>query len=68
MGIRKVEDIPSAVKKLLEKVNLPFDFKSYRITEADFPDIIAESRSNSMSKNPREVSDEDLREILKLVI
>ena len=68
IGIRNVENLPSAVKKLLEKVNLPLDFKSYRITEADFPDIIAESRSNSMSKNPREVSDEDLREILKLII
>lgn len=68
MGTRKVEDIPSSIKKLLEKVNLPLDFKSYRITEADFPDIIAESRSNSMSKNPRELSDEDLRGILKLII
>ncbi|GAH22389.1 unnamed protein product, partial [marine sediment metagenome] len=37
MGIRKVGEIPSSIKKLLEKVNLPLDFRSYRISEADFP-------------------------------
>ncbi len=68
IGIENVEDLPSSIKKLLKKVNLPLDFKSYRINETDFAGIIAESKSNSMSKNPREVSDEDLREILKLVI
>jgi len=64
-GTEKVEDLPSTIKGLLEKVDLPLNFKSYGITEADFPGIIADSRSSSMSKNPRNLSDEELREILR---
>jgi len=68
IGIERIEDLPSAIKRFLEKINLPLDFRDYGISEADFPVIIAESRSSSMSKNPREISDEDLREILRWVI
>lgn len=68
IGIERVEDLPSAIKRFLEKINLSLDFKDYGISETDFPIIIAESRSSSMSKNPREVSDEDLREILRWVV
>lgn len=64
-GTEKVENLPSIIKGFLEKIDLPLDFRSYGITEADFPRIIAESRSSSMSKNPRKLSDEDLREILR---
>lgn len=67
IGVEKVEDLPSVIKKFLEKVNLPLDFKSYGVSQADFSSIIAECRSSSMGKNPRQLSDEDLREILELV-
>jgi len=68
IGIEKAEDLPSAIKRFLEKINLPLDFRGYGISEADLSIVIAESRSSSMSKNPREISDEDLREILRWVI
>lgn len=67
IGVEKVGDLPSVIKKFLEKVNLPLDFKGYGISRADFSTIIAECRSSSMGKNPRQLSDEDLREILELV-
>ncbi len=68
IGVERVEDLPRAIKRFLERIGLPLNFREYGITEADFPGIIAESRSSSMSKNPREVSDEDLKEILKGVV
>jgi alcohol dehydrogenase class IV len=67
IGVERAEDLPYAIKRFIERIRLPLNFKPYGITEADFPGIIAESRSSSMSKNPRAVSDEDLREILKWV-
>jgi len=68
IGVKRVEDLPNAIKRFLERIGLPLNFRPYGITEAHFPSIIAESRSSSMSKNPREASDEDLREILKWTI
>lgn len=68
IGVEKIENLPYAIKRFLEQIGLPLNFREYGITEAHFSSIIAESRSSSMSKNPRQVSDEDLRKILKWTI
>ena len=68
IGVERVEDLPYAIKRFLERIGLPLNFKEYGITEDHFSSIIPNSRSSSMSKNPRPVSDEDLREILKWVV
>lgn len=68
IGVEKTENLPCIMKKFLQRIGIPLDFRDYEITETDFSTIIAESRSSSMSKNPRQVSDEDLREILRRVI
>ncbi|MFQ6066436.1 MAG: iron-containing alcohol dehydrogenase family protein [bacterium] len=68
IGVDRAEDLPYGIKRFLERIGLPLSFKDYGITEDHFSSIIANSRSSSMSKNPRKVSDEDLREILKWVV
>lgn len=68
IGVEKTENLPCIMKKFLQQIGIPLDFRDYEITETDFSTIIAESRSSSMSKNPRQASDEDLREILRRVI
>jgi len=68
IGVEKTENLPCIMKKFLQRIGIPLDFRDYEITETDFSTIIAESRSSSMSKNPRQVSDEDLRKILRRVI
>jgi len=68
IGVEKTENLPCIMKKFLQRIGIPLNFRDYEITETDFSTIIAESRSSSMSKNPRQVSDEDLREILRRVI
>jgi len=68
IGVEKTENLPCIIKKFLQRIGIPLDLRDYKITETDFSTIIAESRSNSMSKNPRQVSDGDLREILRRVI
>ncbi len=68
IGVEKTENLPCIMKKFLQRIGIPLDFRDYEITETDFSTIIAESRSSSMSKNPRQASDEDLREILRRVI
>ncbi len=68
IGVEKTENLPCIMKKFLQRIGIPLDFRDYEITETDFSTIIAESRSSSMSKNPRQASNEDLREILRRVI
>ncbi|TET10194.1 iron-containing alcohol dehydrogenase [Candidatus Aerophobetes bacterium] len=68
IGVEKTENLPCIMKKFLQQIGIPLDFRDYEITETDFSTIIAESRSSSMSKNPRQASDEDLREILRRII
>jgi alcohol dehydrogenase class IV len=68
IGVDRVEDLPYGIKRFLERIGLPLNFRPYGITKAHFSSIIADSRSSSMSKNPRQMSDEDLREILKWVV
>jgi len=68
MMVKKAEDAITAIKELLERVNIPPTLRQYDISEVDFPAIITKSRGSSMNKNPREANDEDLRKILKKVI
>lgn len=56
-----------AVQALLARLGLPATLRDYGLAEADWSLILAESRSSSMQKNPREASDEDLTEILRRV-
>jgi len=64
----RAEEVVAKTRQLLNEIGIPGTFADYGISEADFPVIIAESRGHSMSKNPRDLRDEDLREILKNLI
>jgi len=68
IGLEKGKDVPEAFRKLLKTLNLPSDFKEWRIKKEDIPELVKKSRSSSMSKNPKEPTDEDLVKILEKVI
>jgi alcohol dehydrogenase class IV len=68
IGVKRAEDVPQAMKKLLEKVNIPPRLKEWKIEEEDIPALVKESRGSSMSKNPRDLTNEELSNILRRVI
>jgi alcohol dehydrogenase class IV len=59
------ENFISEVEKLCRKLDVPSNFKDFGLTEQHFDFIIKNCRSNSMTKNPRELSDEDVAKILE---
>lgn len=65
LGVNKADDLPDRIKELLHKVNLPLDFKKWQIKIEDIPVLVRDSRSGSMSKNPKDLSEDDLACILK---
>jgi len=67
LGVAGPEEGVGAVRDLLARLGLPMTLSDYGLAEADWSLILAESRSSSMQKNPREASDEDLTEILRRV-
>jgi len=64
IGLQSAEDLVGCLEDLLAETGLSADFKQWGISEADVPAIVADSRSSSMKKNPREARDEDLRALL----
>jgi len=68
IGVKRAEDVPEAMRKLLDKVNIPPRLKEWKIKKEDIPTLVKESRGSSMSKNPKDLTDEELSDILKKVI
>lgn len=68
IGAKRGEDVPETIKELLKRLKIPPTFKKWGIKKEDIPVMVKKSRSGSMAKNPREASDEDLKQILEKVI
>ena len=68
MGGEKPEEVLEILRELLKEVGISPTLKEWRIKEDDFSLLISQSRGGTMSKNPRKMSDEELKEILRKVI
>jgi alcohol dehydrogenase class IV len=64
LGFSSSETLISGLRELRAKVGLPHSLAGRGLTEELFPTIVAQCRSKSMSNNPRELSDEDLLQLL----
>jgi alcohol dehydrogenase class IV len=56
------------VEKLCEIVNVPRRLSDLGVTADRIPAIVASSRGNSMSGNPRELSNKELTAILEEIL
>jgi len=68
MGGEKPEEVPEVLRELLKKVGISPTLKEWGIKEEDLPLLASQSRGGTMNKNPRKMSDEELKEILGKVI
>jgi alcohol dehydrogenase class IV len=68
IGCERAEDTPEAIRELLRVIGIPESFANCGISDDDLPYIIAGSRSNSMSKNPRTLTDQDLEVLIRRVM
>ncbi len=68
IGCGKAEETPGAIRELLKTIGIPDNFRDRGISEDDLPTIIAGSKSSSMSKNPRALSDQEIEELMQKVM
>ncbi|WP_339734720.1 iron-containing alcohol dehydrogenase [uncultured Gimesia sp.] len=53
------------IEALNHRIQIPHNLASLGVTRTQIPDLVASSRGNSMSGNPRELSDAELTQILE---
>ncbi|QDT42636.1 1,3-propanediol dehydrogenase [Gimesia alba] len=53
------------IEALNDRINIPRNLSSLGVSQTQIPDLVASSRGNSMSGNPRELSDTELTQILE---
>ncbi|QDT97733.1 iron-containing alcohol dehydrogenase [Gimesia aquarii] len=53
------------IQALNDRIKIPCTLSELGVTHSQIPDLVASSRGNSMSGNPREISDEELTHILE---
>ena len=63
-----VERLIDEIEKLCETVGVPRRLSDLGIAGEKIPAIVASSRGSSMSGNPRELSDEELTQILEEIL
>jgi len=63
-----VQTLIAQVEKLCDTVGAPRRLSDLGVTREKIPAIAASSRGSSMSGNPRELSDEELRQILEEIL
>ncbi len=68
MGGEKPEEVPQVLRELLGKVGISPTLEEWGIKKEDLSLLISQSRGGTMSNNPRKMSDEELKEILRKVI
>jgi alcohol dehydrogenase class IV len=56
------------VVTLAESLNVPMHLADLGVTASDLPALVKGSRGNSMSGNPRELSDIELQEVLEAIL
>lgn len=54
-----------AIEKLMEELRIPRRLSEIGVRREQIPELVRDSRGNSMSGNPREVLDDDLTQILE---
>ena len=64
LKLESPEALIARVEALLEKFQIDRHLSAYGLQESDLAWIVKNSRSGSMRANPRELSDEDLKQIL----
>jgi len=58
-------DVAELTRSLLQEFDMPSDFSAAGLREADFPGIVSEAMASGSTKaNPKEVTEEDVVEIL----
>jgi alcohol dehydrogenase class IV len=62
---RHAERIIDRIERLLSELGIPRRLSDIGIRRSQIPAIVRDSRGNSMSGNPREISDEELTRILE---
>lgn len=65
VGLDSAEGLIQRIDELLPQIGLSADLKGWNVADRDLAGIVADSRSGSMGKNPREASDEDLLGVLR---
>ena len=53
------------IQSLNDRINIPRRLSELGVTRSQIPDLVASSRGNSMSGNPREIQDAELTQILE---
>ncbi|MCH9656185.1 MAG: iron-containing alcohol dehydrogenase [Planctomycetes bacterium] len=53
------------IQSLNDRIKIPRHLSELGVTQSQIPDLVASSRGNSMSGNPREISDAELTQILE---
>jgi alcohol dehydrogenase class IV len=59
------EAFVEAIANLCQELNVPGNFRQYRLAEAGLGAIVANCRSGSMKANPRAFSDDEILELLQ---
>jgi alcohol dehydrogenase class IV len=60
-----VEEFIERIEAICQSVNIPSKLSGLGVTKSQLPEIVKSSRGNSMSGNPRELTDDELQEILE---
>lgn len=59
------EFVIQIVEYLCERIQIPKTLTALGVSRDQIPDIVASSRGNSMSGNPKEISDDELTTLLE---
>ena len=68
MEVKRAEDVPGIIRELLKKVGISLSLQEWKIEKKDIPLLVAQSKGSSMSKNPRDLTDAELSQILESII
>ena len=63
-GFGTAKEFVEEIIRICRELGIPANFREYGLNDTHFPFIIEKCRSNSMSGNPRPMSDEEVAELL----
>jgi alcohol dehydrogenase class IV len=63
-----VKKLIDHVETLCRKIGVPMRLSEVGVSREQIPDLVAGSRGNSMRGNPREISDEELTQLLESIV
>ena len=64
-ALKNCEDFIKAIELLCTELKVPTSMKDLNLNKSHFPFIIKNCRSNSMSCNPKEMTDDDVEKLLQ---